>query len=69
MIKLFVESTNLHSPVAAIRWCVDKKDINKLKELEVKKPFMLFVVARENDGSFREIDQKIGSPRPSYGIY
>ncbi|MDP3697755.1 MAG: hypothetical protein Q8R55_07150 [Candidatus Taylorbacteria bacterium] len=59
MVKLFVESTNLHSPVAAVRWCVDKNTINKLKEWGVSKPFMLFVVARENDGEFREVDQKV----------
>lgn len=59
MVKLFVESTNLHSPVAAIRWCVDKNTINKLKELGKSNPYMLFVVARENDGEFKKVDHKV----------
>ncbi len=59
MIKLFVENTNLHSPVAAVRWCVDKGTINKLKELRVDKPFLLFVICSENDGRFSYVDQKV----------
>lgn len=59
MVKLFVESTNLHSPVAAVRWCVDKNTVNKLKELGVSNPYMLFVVARENDGEFRKVDHRV----------
>lgn len=59
MIKLFVENTNLHSPVAAIRWCVDRNSINKLKELVVVNPYMFFVIARERDGEFSEVDQRV----------
>lgn len=59
MVKLFVESTNLHSPVAAVRWCVDKNAVNKLKEWGVRNPHMLFVIARENDNEFRQVDQKV----------
>lgn len=59
MVKLFVENTNLHSPVAAVRWCIDKNTINKLKGLEVSNPYILFVIARENNNKFKEVDQKV----------
>lgn len=61
MVKLFVEKSNLNSPVAAIRWCVDKNSINKLRELGVSNPYMLFVIARERNGEFTEVDQKVVS--------
>ena len=59
MIKLFVEDSNLHSPVAAVRWCIDKNTMNKLREREIIKPYMALFVARENDEEFRQVDQKV----------
>lgn len=59
MVKLFFEDTNLPSPVAACRWCLNKSDIQKLKELKVTKPYVLLIVARQNeDGKFREVERK-----------
>ncbi|MEK7151164.1 MAG: hypothetical protein AAB784_00415 [Patescibacteria group bacterium] len=59
MIKLFVDDTNLHSPIAGIRWCVDKNTIDKLAELKIQEAYVLFVIAQDNDGVFKEVEQKI----------
>lgn len=46
MIRLFFENTKLSSPVVAVRWCVDKVDLEYLKEKRITNPFLVLIVAR-----------------------
>ncbi len=65
MIRLFAENPDQANPNLALRWCVDKKTLDELKEKGVKNPQLLLVVVRyPRDPSrcgTKEIERKLVS--------
>ena len=65
MVRLFFENTQLPSPVAAVRWCVDKADLDYLKEKRITDPFLALISTKprekDSDGKvvYTVIDHKI----------
>lgn len=63
MVRLFFENTDLPSPVAAVRWCVDKVDLDYLKENEITDPFLALIITKpreEKDSDGTIVYQVIG---------
>ena len=60
MIRLFAENPGQANPNLALRWCVDKKTLDELKEKGIKNPQLLLVVAQHLDKwNVREIERKL----------
>lgn len=56
MVRLFFENTKLPGPVAAVRWCVDKIDLEFLKEKGITNPFLVLMVTRPRKNQDSDYD-------------
>ena len=60
MIRLFAENPGQANPNLALRWCVDKKTLDELKEKGVKNPQLLLVIAQHfSHHGVTEIERKL----------
>ncbi|OGN06950.1 MAG: hypothetical protein A3B86_03305 [Candidatus Yanofskybacteria bacterium RIFCSPHIGHO2_02_FULL_38_22b] len=66
MVRLFFENTNLPGPVAAVRWCVDRVDLDYLKEKGITDPFLALIITKpreekDSDGTvvYEVVDHKV----------
>lgn len=60
MIRLFAENPEQANPNLALRWCVDKKTLDELKEKGIKNPRLLLVVAQHpSQWGVNEIERKL----------
>jgi len=46
VVRLFLENTNSPGPVTAVRWCVDRIDLENLKKRGITDPFFALVIAQ-----------------------
>ena len=51
-IRLFAEQTGAGDSVISVRWCVDQRILDKLKELKEEDPLLLLVVVKMPDDSY-----------------
>jgi hypothetical protein len=49
-LRLFTDNVEHSEPVIPIRWCVDRKALDKLKELGVLKPFLFISIQLQGEG-------------------
>ncbi|MDP3004520.1 MAG: hypothetical protein Q8N43_03430 [Candidatus Azambacteria bacterium] len=56
-MKLIISETQVQDATIPIRWCLDRNELEKLKEREVKNPSLLLVVTTPSGNEWAEMDR------------
>ncbi len=56
-MKLIISETQVQDATIPVRWCLDRNELEKLKEQEVKNPSLLLVVTTPSGNEWTEVDR------------